>query len=388
MKILSIDVGIKNMGVCILSFDEELYKLNKSKDETVLIHDIKKKQIELNDIKGNKSPKIYRKNSMKKHELDKMCFTKIVGWQNINILQTLVSDSVIHNNKCDFIQKNHKKCLSNANYYYELQNDTNQDGNKYHFYCKKHSKYSQYFLPTDEVMTRKSLQTKTIVELLELKKEKNIFFGEDNETEHKIKHNIKLYKKEVVDELYSYVNKHKLKVIKTPKSRDINLIQMGIIIKNELDKWLIHELNILKEIDVVIIENQITPIANKMKTIQCMISQYFIMNGIHNIEFISSANKLNEDFQHQLNNYIFTQADFGKQQCKINNIQNETPIQKGKEFYKDRKNAGLQLAYKILKIMEEYYYHEFTQLYLSHTKKDDLADSLLQGIWYIYNLHT
>ena len=46
------------------------------------------------------------------------------------------------------------------------------------------------------------------------------------------------------------------------------------------------------ELDVVIIENQISTIASRMKTLQGMISQYFIMKGIPSIEFISSINKL------------------------------------------------------------------------------------------------
>ena len=36
----------------------------------------------------------------------------------------------------------------------------------------------------------------------------------------------------------------------------------------------------------VIIENQISPIANRMKTIQGMITQYFIMKNIYNVEYI------------------------------------------------------------------------------------------------------
>lgn len=387
MKILSIDVGIKNMGACVLSFDEELYKLNVSKDENTImqIHN-KKKQIELNDIKGNKCPKMHRKKSIKNYDLDKLCFIKIVDWKNINILQSFITQESICNKKCDFIQKNKKRCMSTANYYYEDKNESNKQ-NECVFYCNKHSKQSPYFLPSDIHLSKKSLQSKTIDQLLYLKNTKNIFLGENSQTEYKIKHSIKIYKKDVVDELYNYMNKYKLNLIKQPKCRDINLIQTGIVIKNEFDRWLIGELSVLNEIDAVIIENQITPIANRMKTIQGMISQYFIMNGIHNIEFVSASNKLNDEFQHYLNNYIFTEAEFGKQADKIiNNIKNDNSILKGKEYYKQRKNASLELAHRILKIMHVYYYHEFTQFFLSNQKKDDLADSLLQGIWYIYNL--
>ena len=54
-------------------------------------------------------------------------------------------------------------------------------------------------------------------------------------------------------------------------------------------------MNIYQPIDKVIIENQISPIANRMKTIQGMIAQYFIMkNNNISIEFVSSVNKLKD----------------------------------------------------------------------------------------------
>ena len=56
----------------------------------------------------------------------------------------------------------------------------------------------------------------------------------------------------------------------------------------------------LGDIDRVIIENQISPIANRMKTVQGMLSQYFLMsNDKLDIEFISSINKLKDDDIHE-----------------------------------------------------------------------------------------
>ena len=47
-----------------------------------------------------------------------------------------------------------------------------------------------------------------------------------------------------------------------------------------------------QNIDYVLIENQISTIATRMKTLQGMITQYFIMRDVENIEFVSSTNKL------------------------------------------------------------------------------------------------
>ena len=44
----------------------------------------------------------------------------------------------------------------------------------------------------------------------------------------------------------------------------------------------------------VIIENQIRPIANRMKTVQGMLAQHFITIQIPFIDFVSSGNKLKQ----------------------------------------------------------------------------------------------
>jgi hypothetical protein len=394
MKILSIDIGIKNMGICLIEFDEILYNLNNLTTINDDKHNYSNLKYEvshihkLNELKGLRKPKTSLKKKCKLNKLDKLCFTKIIDWRVFNILDNHINESTIYNNKCEFSLKNGKQCSSNAIYYNEIKTETETETEtepdiKYHYFCKKHSKQVSYFTP-QYTYTKSTLQNKNITQLLELKKEHSIFFGENNDIEHKLQNNIKILKTELVNELYDYIKTHKLKLISKPKSRDISLIEIGIIITKEFDKWLSDE---LIHIDKVIIENQISPIANRMKTIQGMITQYFIMKNITNIEFISSSNKLNNEFQNQLTDHIFNEAEFGKQTNKISkihkeNVQNIT----GKQFYKERKNAGLELAYKVLKIMETYHYHTFIEFYESHKKKDDLADSLLQGIWYIYNL--
>ena len=42
----------------------------------------------------------------------------------------------------------------------------------------------------------------------------------------------------------------------------------------------------LSTIDIILLENQISPIANRMKTLQGMIAQYFIINNNHGIHII------------------------------------------------------------------------------------------------------
>ena len=111
--------------------------------------------------------------------------------------------------------------------------------------------------------------------------------------------------------------------------------------------------NIMNTVTHVIIENQISPIANRMKTIQGMLAQHFISLGVMNIEFVSSGNKL-KDFQ------------------KISDA--KTPYQKHK------KDAVIHCS----EILAEMHEDKWDAFFKDHSaKKDDLADCFLQGIWFL-----
>ena len=134
------------------------------------------------------------------------------------------------------------------------------------------------------------------------------------------------------------------KLEKSTSASDIDLIEIG---KN-MSKRMKTEICI-DEINTVIIENQISPIANRMKCIQGMITQFFIENGVDDIHFVSSSNKL-----------------------KHFNVPKKT--------YKERKSSGISVMTELLKQDK---LKNWNTLFASHTKKDDLADSYLQGLWYV-----
>ena len=81
------------------------------------------------------------------------------------------------------------------------------------------------------------------------------------------------------------INYDIIPIVKT-STKDFSIIKLGINLKK-----LLNNKDILG-VDKVIIENQIGPLANKMKTIQGMLMQFFIMNNITDIEFISASKKL------------------------------------------------------------------------------------------------
>ena len=160
--------------------------------------------------------------------------------------------------------------------------------------------------------------------------------------------------------LNSDLNNDTYEEIKYDNASEIRLVDLGINMMKAYDiifnKY---------KIDIVIIENQISKIATRMKTIQGMITQYFIMEHTTNIEFISSTNKLK----------LFTDK-------------------KTKTDYKERKKKGIEFCRNVMinnidnydyKDDNECYFKGWLEHFDKHKKKDDLADCFLQGLWYINN---
>jgi hypothetical protein len=282
MRIVSIDVGIKNLAYCIM-------------DNT-------------ND---NKS-------------------IKIIQWDVIN----LCGKKIICN--CSFINKKVKKVKVVEN---KSCNKTAIYSKENNYYCKIHAKNQiDYIIPTLKLSIKKIKKMK-LVELQELC------------STYKIETLPGSKKEGILDMVIKTMSNKFLDSIGEQQSaKEISMIDIGIAIKNEFDK-----LPLMMSADKIIIENQISPIANRMKTIQGMIAQYFIMNNKNNISFISASNKLK----------AYTK-----------------PLEDGedKSNYLDRKKASTNIT---LTLMENEIYSEFKQFFTNHKKKDDLADAFLQGISFI-----
>jgi hypothetical protein len=148
-------------------------------------------------------------------------------------------------------------------------------------------------------------------------------------------------------------------VLKKAKHADeIDLICIGKTMKN-----LLNDVSGIDQTTHVVIENQISPIANRMKTIQGMLAQYFIMkNSDTHIEFVSSIHKLNQ-FKDISGVVLSTKGDNGD-----------------KSSYRDHKRDGVDYTHQLLNANSEF--QEQKPLFLESKKKDDLADSFLQGLWY------
>ena len=162
---------------------------------------------------------------------------------------------------------------------------------------------------------------------------------------------------------------HFFKPIEAKNASKTDLIDIGINLKNKLNSIFCDDVSI----DYVIIENQISPIANRMKTIQGMIVQYFIMSHIDvdNFEFISASNKLKD-----LDNKVEKTEKIGLE--KTEKLEKPEKIK-----YNERKKLGILKCLET--ITNDHRFHNFVDFFNNHKKKDDLSDSFLQGLWFINN---
>lgn len=265
MKILSIDIGIKNLAYCLL--------------EVTSIDNIKK--------------------------------YNIIKWDVINLCGEIPTCQHIITTK-----KTSKKCDKKACLF---RGDV--------FYCKTHAKKMNCIMDTKENTIKKSTTLKVLQNLL---------------THYKIPYNSESKKNELYDKLKQHFDENMFYSIKKKSASDMSLIDVGCSIYKNVPLHLD-----IENIDTVIIENQISPLANRMKTIQGMVAQFFIMNNISDIHFISAINKLKPFTQKKMN-------------------------------YKERKEHGIYITKNLIKDN-----NTWSSLFNNHKKKDDLADSLLQGLWFL-----
>lgn len=149
-------------------------------------------------------------------------------------------------------------------------------------------------------------------------------------------------------------------VVKSKTAGETDLVTIGRAIRRQLD-----EDPATADITHVIIENQISTIASRMKTIQGMIAQYFIMRFGDSvmIEFVSSHNKLK-----------------GFSETENTHAKNKETTDKAS--YKANKSDGVTICRRFFE-GNEMEMVEWNSMFEKSKKRDDLADCFLQGIWYL-----
>jgi hypothetical protein len=200
---------------------------------------------------------------------------------------------------------------------------------------------TQYIIPTKEILSA-SLKKMKLDELQKLGQTYQIQ-GIANEK-----------KGELLSKFLTHFEINCYETIKTQKQKsasETDLITIGRNMRDKLD-----EKSWINDLDIVIMENQISPLSGRMKTVQGMLAQYFIMKSVDNIDFISSANKL--------------KGLVDKPATKISD----------KNKYKKHKEDSIVICSRFLDGNVDL---QKWGPSLETPKKDDLADAFLQGIWYL-----
>ena len=262
---------------------------------------------------------------------------------------------------------------------------------KNQYFCKQHAKKTNWILPHRQ-FSKGSLRKKTKADLITFC-HLHLYFI-DHTTKQPLSN---LPKTDLVDSADKFFQDKMLEPASLESGDDQNakksnihagnmdLIQLGRNMKKHLDKI---PIVIFDLIGYVIIENQISTIATRMKTIQGMLTQYFIMRSTENveIEYISSQNKLKYfskcniiplSIETEPDNTI----DFTTTQQTITTTQQTITTTDKKNKYKENKKNGILYCSQLL---NKYSYLEKDWLWtMKMTKKDDYADSFLQGFWFL-----
>lgn len=285
MKILSIDVGIKNLALCIL--------------ETTDSH-----------------------NNLNNHNIDFNTLNFIIRyWDVINLFEEQIKI-------CQFNivnKKKHKQCTKKAKFH--------KNGC---FFCKAHAAKSKYKLPTSDLNKYKRMKNDELIQLT---------------NDFDISLSVPTNKKNLINCIEMFREKYVFENVSNMKCNEISIINIGIAIKDNLEKL---DTFIFSNIDLILIENQISPIANRMNCIQGMLTQYFIMKNMNKIIYVSAANKLK----------IF--------------------IGNKRTTYSERKKISVDITRKLLSFNNDNNINKdkIINMFNKHKKKDDLADCFLQGLWY------
>lgn len=311
-KIISFDIGIKNMAYCVFAIGPN----------------------------------------------SELCSVAIQDWAVINLMTDptapVLLDAPVY--KCTCLKTKKRKmdadtfCGKTAKY--------SKLGNNY---CETHAKSASGFLLPKKDFSSTSLKKKKVDVLAKMCETYKMGLTAEKRNKSQLLEAMAAFFKEVCFDVI--VEKEK-----GPAAGEVDLITIGRNMMKCMDR-----VPNLVDVTHVLMENQISTLASRMKTIQGMLAQYFIMRyPTAHIEFISSLNKLK---YFEKNADLASKADLASLENTV--ISTTATISK---IYKQHKIDGVYYAKQII---DKYPLFRSWKETLDTKKKDDLADCFLQGWWYI-----
>lgn len=324
MKICSWDVGIKNLSYCIL-------------------------------------------------EMDTSKTIKILKWGIINLKE----DKHIGLKCCCYLKKRKKNedprpCTRKPKYYLKQNNETIG-------YCETHKKeYDPCTQEWEDKLIQES-EDKNKCCFMYPKKQQLCNKGTKYKCisgDNKNKHYCTSHRKSLIKE---EKKQYELTKIKKELCKDINMHELARRMYTKMDK-----LPELSQVNHVYIENQPVKTNSTMKTVATIIFGYFVLRGvidktenkINKVDFANPQNKLKYDEKR-------TKNEMKKIKLEIEKYEKETKtemkkVKKQKMRYDKRKELAIIYCNEYLNKKGT-----FKSFFNDSKKKDDLADSFLQGYYYL-----
>lgn len=251
----------------------------------------------------------------------------VVDWGIINLSDTTPGSN---NVLCNCLVKNGTECGKKAKY---------QNEHTHIYCCATHAKSCNKLMPSKE-LSMPYVKKLKIDDLRIYCAQRFVSISVEDK------------KPVILEKVQQHLEKNVLQPVKktaVKTANQIHLVDIGRRIKTNFDSVFS---SYIKNITHVVLENQISPIAGRMNTIQGMVAQYFIMATANQniiIDFISSAGKLKG---------LASSSE-----------------------YKDHKKDGIVFCQKFMEANPELATKK--AVIDMATKKDDLADCFLQGIYYL-----
>ena len=331
-NVLSFDVGMKNLAYCLFQVGENCHDYKVLKWDVINLCTPIVRKCNNGDLGGSQSC------------INEAKYCKAKKFEGVNVIVGLDVDVDVDVDVDD-----------------ETEIETDTESVNIEYYCKKHAKKSNLKIPPSDLDIKKIRKGKLvdIQAIIDKYQIKGVCVPEQQPRQ-------KNSKDKMIDMIQRELDNNYLDNIENVRATDMDLVTLGKNMMIELDKIVISytEDDVVMgglahtspvdnkyKIDIVIIENQISTIASRMKTLQGMIAQYFIMKYTPRIEFISAANKLK----------MF--------------------MTKKKTTYTERKLESVEVTKDLLETLPQL--NEYKGYLDKNKKKDDLADCFLQGVYYL-----
>jgi hypothetical protein len=333
-RILSFDVGMKNLAYCLFQVGENCHDYKVLKWDVINLCTPIVRKCNNGDLGGSQSC------------INEAKYCKAKKCEGVNVILDVDVDVDVN---------------------VEDETEFETETVNIEYYCKKHAKKSNLKIPPSDLDIKKIRKGKlvdiqAIIDKYQIKDVDNLGQSTPQSTPRQ-----KNSKDKMIDIIQRELDNNYLENIENVRATDMDLVTLGKNMMIELDKIVIpynhnhdHNDNIMGglahtdnkyKIDIVIIENQISTLASRMKTLQGMIAQYFIMKHSPCIEFISAANKLK----------MF--------------------MTKKKTTYTERKLESVEVTKELLETLPQL--TDYKGYLDKNKKKDDLADCFLQGVYYL-----